>query len=340
MRAGAVTVAIPVRNGQAYLAEVLRSVRAQEIDREVELLVVDSGSTDRSVDIACSAGARVVEIPPSHFSHGGTRNMIMEIAKGNHVAFLTQDASPADERWLLKLLEGFEFADDVALVFGPYIPRPGASHMVQREFRDFFGGFSQDGRPVVQRLSPDPSVRERYRRRPSPLVFFTDANGCVARWAWELVPYRNVPYAEDQLLASEMIEAGFAKVFRPDAGVYHSHEYRPLELFRRCFDEWRALREVYGHVESAQPRRVVKRILEESRADVAFLRERGSSFSSCARGGSHSLFHHTIRMAGAIVGSRADRIPTRLRSALSLEGRADFCPSEGLSGSIEPSHAR
>ena len=46
MPAGTVTVAIPVRNGGRYLAEVLEAVKSQDVDREVELLVVDSGSTD------------------------------------------------------------------------------------------------------------------------------------------------------------------------------------------------------------------------------------------------------------------------------------------------------
>jgi rhamnosyltransferase len=315
-----VTVAIPVRNGERYLAEVLGAVSDQLVDRDLELLVVDSGSSDRSVEIARSAGARVVEIHPSEFSHGRTRNAIMELARGPHVAFLTQDATPADERWLARLLEGFALAEDVALVFGPYVPRPGASHIVQREFQDFFGGFAPDGRPVLQRL--DSAAHEPYVRRPTPLTFFTDANGCVARWAWERVPYRDIAYAEDQLLASEMLEAGFAKVFEPGAGVYHSHEYGPVEKFRRYFDEWRGLREVYGHVEAAAPRRVARRILDDTRADVAFLHAGGAPLRARLVAAGRSLAHHSIRMLGAIAGSRADRLPSRLRARLSLEGRS------------------
>jgi glycosyltransferase involved in cell wall biosynthesis len=328
-RAGdTVTVAIPVRNGERYLSEVLRAVRRQRLEGELELLIVDSGSTDRSLELARDAGARVVEITRSEFSHGGTRNKIMELAKGERVAFLTQDATPADERWLARLLEGFELADDVALVFGPYLPRPGASHMVQREFRDFFATFAPDARPVVQRLSEDRKTAARYRRGPSPLTFFTDANGCVARWAWERVAYRDIAYAEDQLLASEMIEAGLAKVFHPGAGVYHSHDYGPVTMFRRCFDEWRGLREVYGHVESAAPKRVLKWVFEETAADVAFLGEQGSTRRTRLLGGLRSLAHHTIRMLGALTGSRADRLPRRLRAILSLEGEADFRSGE------------
>ena len=76
-----VTVAVPVLNGARYLDEVLTAVRSQRVDREVEILVVDSGSTDGSVEIARKHDARVHEIPKSEFSHGGTRNLMMELAR-------------------------------------------------------------------------------------------------------------------------------------------------------------------------------------------------------------------------------------------------------------------
>ncbi len=80
----------------------------------------DSGSTDGSLQLARGHGARVLEIAPEHFTHGGTRNLLMSEARGAHVALLTQDSEPADERWLERLLGGFELAADVALVYGPY----------------------------------------------------------------------------------------------------------------------------------------------------------------------------------------------------------------------------
>jgi glycosyltransferase involved in cell wall biosynthesis len=326
MADGVVTVAIPVRNGERYLEEVLASVRGQEVDRTVELLVIDSGSMDRSPEIARRAGARLIEIDPGEFSHGGVRNRMMELSEGDHVAFLTQDATPAHHRWLANLLAGFEMAKDVALVFGPYIPRVGASHVVQRELVEYFGGFSSNGKPTVQRLDTANGSAGSYRRQPGRLTFFTDANGCVARWAWEQVPFREAPYAEDQLLAAEMIEAGFAKVYRPDAGVYHSHDYGLVTYFRRCFDEWRALREVYGHVESAAPKRIARRLVDETRGDREFMRSSGAPLGARLTGGVHSVLHHVARMSGAVAGSRSDRLPPSLRSALSLEGRGGFDP--------------
>ena len=310
-----VTIAIPVRNGMPRLAELLDAVAAQRVDAEVELLVADSGSSDGSREAAVAHGARIVDVEPGTFSHGGTRNLLMREAEGAHVAFLTQDAVPASDEWLARLLEGFELAPEVSLVYGPYLPRPGASVMVARELTQFFAGMAPDGRPRV-----DVGLAEG-DRRPGPVTFFTDANGCVARWAWERIPYRAVPYAEDQLLATEMLEAGFAKAYMPRAGVVHSHDYPPVERFRRFFDEFRALREVYGHVEKVGLRHTLGTI----RRNVA--RDRGWAH---AHGGGEvaleSATFHTVRAAGAALGTRADQLPPALRRALSLEGRSTFEP--------------
>ena len=84
---------------------------------------------------------------------GGTRNLLMAEARGDHVAFLTQDAVPAAEDWLARLLAAFTLSRDVGLAFGPYRPRPEASVSVRRELTDWFGSFS-DGGPRIDALEP------------------------------------------------------------------------------------------------------------------------------------------------------------------------------------------
>ena len=324
--AAAVTVAIPVYNGARYLDEVLTAVRAQRVDAEVELLVIDSGSTDGSLEICARHGARIHSIPKAEFSHGGTRNLAMELATGEHVAFITQDATPAHDSWLAAMLEGFEQADDVALVFGPHDARPDASHMIKAEMERHFATWGEGRRIDVQRLGRSAADLELYRRFPGLWTFFSDVNGCVAKWAWREIPYRAVPYAEDQLLGREMIEAGFAKVFHPGARVLHSHDYPPMQFLRRYFDEFRSLREVLDHVEVASPYRTAMTIRGLIGHDRRWLRRQGIHGRALVRPLAVSARHHAIRQAGAIVGTRADRLPRRLRGVLSLEGRDSYTP--------------
>jgi glycosyltransferase involved in cell wall biosynthesis len=315
---GPVTVAIPVRNGGPLLGEVLAAVRAQRIDREVELLVADSGSTDGSAELARSFGATVFAV--ERFSHGGTRNELMARSRGTHVAFLTQDALPADERWLERLLAGFALADDVALVCGPYRARAGAPVAVKRELSAWFASLAPDGVPRLVRTT------EPYG--PGPATFFTDANGAVARAAWERVPFRHVPYAEDQALSLDMLRAGYAKAFMPDAVVVHSHEYGVVAQFRRSFDEWRGLREIHGFVQPADPLATLRSIQSSVRADARSLRGAGAPARAVARETARSLRHWTVRAAGAAAGSRADRLPPAVRRWFSLERRATFEPAQ------------
>jgi glycosyltransferase involved in cell wall biosynthesis len=318
-----ISVAIPVLNAGAVLGETLAAVASQEVGGEVEIVVCDSGSTDGSAHLARKRGAAVIEIEPHEFSHGRTRNRLMASTTGDLVAFLTQDAVPADAHWLNTLLAGFAEADDVAMSFGPYRAAPGASPMVARELTRWFESFSPDGRPIVDRLSADE------RQIPSRALlgrrgYFTDANGCVSRTAWERVPFRDVPYAEDHLLAHDMLRAGFAKVFVPAAAVVHSHDYRLIDRARRSFDEARALEEIYDWREPLAPRVIVRNLWGNVGADRRWFVDHGGVTTPPAQLELlvRATLHHAARTTGAVLGSRARRLPRSAVRRLSLEGRS------------------
>jgi GT2 family glycosyltransferase len=320
-----VSVAIPTRDGGELFAGVLAALARQTVEHE--LLVCDSGSRDGSVELARSHGARVLTVAPGQFSHGGVRNRLMGAADGAHVALLTQDAEPADEHWLARMLEAFSLAEDVGIVYGPYRPRPNATIAVRLELDAWFASLGAGQR--IERLSePEralPALELLGRRG-----FFTDANACISRAAWQRVPFRQVPYAEDRVLAMDMLRAGYAKAFVPDAAVVHSHAYTSGEQLRRCFDEWRGLLEVYGWREPLSPRRV----LGQLRGELA--RARGALDAEGSHGAHRRAVlaavarHHLVSRAGALLGSRADRLPAPMRSGLSLERRPGFAPLEEI----------
>jgi GT2 family glycosyltransferase len=319
-----VSVAIPVFDGGDLFAELLRALSSQTIAHE--LLICDSGSTDGSPELARSYGASVLEIAPGRFSHGASRNLLMGAAGGARVALLTQDAVPADSQWLERLLAGFDLADDVALVYGPYRPRPQASPAVRIELDSWFASLSPDGAPQTERLD----ARERGALAPIELIgrrgFFTDANACVARAAWERVPFREVPYAEDRVLAIDMLRAGYAKAFAPQAAVIHSHAYTPTQQLRRSFDESRGLCEVYGWREPASARHLLNRLrgaLGQARRALG-AEDLSRSARSAALAG--VAVHQLASLVGALLGSRAQRLPAGAQRRLSLERRAGFAP--------------
>jgi GT2 family glycosyltransferase len=317
-----VSVAIPVLDGGALFAEVLRALAAQTVAHE--LIVCDSGSRDGSLALARDSGARVIEIERASFSHGGTRNLLVQSATGARVALLTQDAVPADERWLERLLDGFALAPDVAIVYGPYRPRPQASPAVRIELEGWFHSLAPDGAAHVDRLDEDERVSLPAVELIGRRGFFTDANACIDRAAWEQVPFRRVPYAEDRVLAIDMLRAGYAKAYVPEAAVVHSHAYTPTQQLRRCFDEWRGLRHVYGWREPAAPRHVLSRLrgaLGQARTALSLEAAAPARRRAVL---AQVLAHQLVCLAGALLGSHTALLPRALRRRISLEGNASF----------------
>ena len=117
----------------------------------------------------------------------------------------------------------------------------------------------------------------------------------------------------------DMLRAGYAKVYVPDASVIHSHDYSLIGWLRRSFDEARALRDVYGYVEPADVRRNALMVWGKVGADLRWVRAHGGRRSPALI--ARSLTHHLLRTAGALLGARAVALPGSVVRRLSLEGR-------------------
>lgn len=285
---------IPVKDGAGHLAEVLAAVRGQ--DGEAELLVIDSGSRDGSQDLARAAGARLHEIPSAAFGHGRTRNLGAELAEGDVIAFLTQDATPLPG-WRDALLEPFAQLD-VGVVFGAQHARPGAPPMVARELEWFFEHVEDE----------DPA-------------YLSNVNAAYRRGCWAEVGFRDVPYAEDQAFARDLAGTRWRKAYAREAAVLHSHHYGAVAFWRRAFDEARGLRETTGRVERITARGTAAGILRQVRRDARWMSRQGWPAHRRAGWLPRSLAAHTGRKAFAWLGSRSERLPRAARRLLSLEGR-------------------
>jgi glycosyltransferase involved in cell wall biosynthesis len=300
-----VSVVIPVKDGARYLEELLNALARERVD---EVLVIDSGSRDASRKIASSAGVELIEIPPQEFAHGRTRNLGAERTSGELICFLTQDATPCPG-WLDAYREAFLINDRVGAAYGPHLPRDETSPMIARELTQFFACFSPDGRPVVQRAG-DPS-------------FLSNVNACYARACWREIRFREVAYSEDQAFGADMLDAGWLKVYHPHAAVLHAHDYGPTEFMRRYFDEYRGLRESTGHVEPFGVLATARYVHKATLDDLRWMSERGMSRAERGRWGARAAVHHGGRRVSSALGSRAEKLPSSVRGALSLERRAD-----------------
>ena len=232
-----VTVFVPTFNGERYLRATLEGVLTQTLPEgwELDLLVIDSGSTDATLEILSGFGSRLRlhRIENSAFSHGGTRDEAARMARGQFVVYLTQDATPLHQRWLINMIEPFFLSDKVGCVYGAQRPRRDAPVTIKREVTQRFPRTSQT--IVVDRAR---SLVDGALECPVD-TFLSDVNSAARRQLLVGdVPFRRVPFAEDQALAQDMQEHGYLKAYAPNGAVWHSNDFGVREFFARKRDEY------------------------------------------------------------------------------------------------------
>ena len=237
-----VSVVVLTKDGCPDIADSLAAVFDQETDWPYEVIVIDSGSTDGTLDVVGRYPVRLIEIPPHSFNHGGTRNLGAAEARGEFVVFLTQDAIPADEQWLTTLVTACD-EPSVAGAFSRQLPKPDAHVLTRRGLALWVAG--QDRR-LVKRM-PDPETYARtspYERYL--LAIFDDVSSCLRKRVWERLPYAELPFGEDVDWGQRALEAGHALVYEPASRVYHSHNRPPRYEFKRIYMDHQNLYRLFG----------------------------------------------------------------------------------------------
>jgi len=320
-----VAAIVPVKDGERYLQELLAALAREGVD---EILVIDSGSRDRSLEIARAAGVDLLEIEPGEFGHGRTRNLGAERTRGELICFLTQDATPCPG-WLEAYREAFALDQRVGAAYGPHLPRADTSPMIARELTEFFAGFESrpsDGdreNDAHENGASASAAHAPVLQRQGDPAFLSNVNACYARACWEEIRFRDVAYSEDQAFGTDLLAAGWLKVYQPRAAVLHAHDYGAIEFMRRYFDEYRGLRETTGHVEPFGTIAAARHVRAAVTGDRRWAAEQGLSGAELARVTARATIHHGGRRVFSALGSHAARIPRPVSSLLSLEGRSE-----------------
>lgn len=213
-----VSVIIRAKNEERYLGETLESIRGQHF-RDFEVVLVDSGSTDCTVDIAEQYGAKIATIDPCEFTYGRALNVGVRHSEGQLLVSLSAHATPETPEWLGSLVSGFRYPT-VAGVYGRHIARSNVSLF------ELLG----------MHLS---GVTSRDSRLQCGSARFSNTNGAFRRSLWEMAPFdEGLPGAEDIEWARRVQRLGYAILFEPRAAVYHSHgESLPRLLRRQLHDQ-------------------------------------------------------------------------------------------------------
>jgi rhamnosyltransferase len=252
------SIVIPTLNeANPKFEELLKRISAQEGNFDREVLVVDSGSTDGTDELARRYGAVVHRISRQEFNHGATRNLGISLARGRYVVLTVADAVPLDERWLSAMVVNLERDQLVAGVYGRQIPHPEASALTRilvntmatasLERREQFVGSPEQDREVPlkkRRLTVfrGKRVAALESRR---LAAFDNVSSCLRRSVWEEMPFEETNFGEDIRWGKRVTEAGYKIVYEPRSAVFHSHERGSVYNLRRNYLEQRLFSELF-----------------------------------------------------------------------------------------------
>jgi rhamnosyltransferase len=317
-----VSVVLLTFNGERYLREIMDALAAQRTDFLYEIIVIDSGSSDETLEIVRQHNIRLTEIPNSEFNHGETRNLGARMADGKYVVYITQSATPVNDTWLHHMAAPFSLDERVAAVYGRHIPRPGCDPITKRDIEEFFDMMGPGDEPTIRCIKPGEEGRAEYEANEGIIAFFSDVSSAIRKSVWEKIPYRRIDYAEDQALGRDLLEAGYWKVYQPLAMVYHSHSYPPIRYFQRQFDEYRGLRKSINFKQEGGIFRVVGGAARGGLADSRYIRSQPFSRPAKAKWFANAFAMNFLRRFAGYLAAREERLPRRLVDAISLEARA------------------
>ena len=213
-----VTIIMPVKNGQRYLVEVLTKIFEQDVSFDYEVIVIDSGSKDKTLEILKKYSVKILKIRPEEFNHGTTRNLGAKLARGRFIVFLNQDAIPQNDRWLAELLVLFQDKNVVA-TYSKNIPRQNLNPLRRREIENEFPGTRRE-----QSLKEAQNFDSLSNPQKKQLCSFHTISCAIRKEIFDNNCFKQIEFAEDLEWAKRMIRKGYKLVYQPDSLVVHSHD--------------------------------------------------------------------------------------------------------------------
>jgi len=303
-----VSIVIPTWNGGAEFGGVLAALGRQSCSRPVELIVIDSGSTDGTLETAARHGARILHVEKDAFDHGDTRNLAIHHARAPFVVVLSQDAEPAGDMWLEALIRPLVEDDRVAAVCGRILPRPDMDLLLRRGVEGDLN-FNRKRRVAVLENTAMLEALTPYEKRL--FINFHDIGSCIRKSVWTRLPFPRTPFGEDLMWAHAVLENGFKLVFEPSAEVLHAHDYTMRAVFKRAWWDGWLNRRLLDRRPIGRAHHVVTHAVRGIAADLRHLARHGRPLAARLRALPRSVGLQFGIFAGLYRGARRARhLPT------------------------------
>jgi len=217
------SIVIRAYNEEKHIGRLLEGIKHQTL-KDVEIILVDSGSTDETISVAESFGARIVRIHPEDFTFGRSLNLGVCAATREFIVIASAHVYPVYPDWLESLLIPFE-DESVALTYGKQRTPDSAKFSEGQIFYQWYPDVSQPKQATA---------------------FCNNANAAIRKSLWEKNPYdESLTGLEDLAWAKWAKEQGFAISYVAEAEIIHAHNETPRGIFNRYRREAMAFKHIH-----------------------------------------------------------------------------------------------
>jgi glycosyltransferase involved in cell wall biosynthesis len=210
------SIAVRVKNEIVGMAAFWESLKKQTYFNELEIVFLDSGSTDNTLEYLKQLDCNIYEIESKEFSFGDSCNLMMTLTSCRHVFFFSGHVVLESESLIAEVID-FDKGENISAYFRQ-IPNVK------------FGSSAYDEAFLKHRF---PSSQSKFPKLIAKQNSFSNAASVINRLHWEKVSFKEVIFGEDEIWASEILNLGGSIYYFHSLNVMHSHNDTTDDVYKR-----------------------------------------------------------------------------------------------------------
>lgn len=231
-----ISLVIPTWNAEQTLPTLLENIQRQKQIGDKEIIVIDSGSTDRTVPLAKRYTHKVIRVPQKSFNHGLTRTQAAQTATHAYIFFLVQDAIPEDDMLFASLLTLLRSKKEIAAVSARQCALPNADIFAQWSTEQTYTSLHLDRKDYVFSLPEDTSFSNLNLYLQRKLSLLDNVCSAVRKDIFtKLGGFASLPLSEDTQFAMEALSHKYKIGFLGSRCIRHSHTRPPAYVLKRTY---------------------------------------------------------------------------------------------------------
>ena len=233
-----VSIIIRCKNEGKNIEECLNMLYKQKIGLKKEIIVIDSGSNDNTVELTIKHDVSIYLINSKDFNFGTSINLGIMLARGEFCVFLSAHAIPKNDVWLWELVNPLLTNDNLAATYSKQVYRDDSFIMEKISLYYTFGD--------VPRIQKNNKTTLQTYKKIKKEINFSNASSCIRKSAAIKFPFSKILASEDREWAKKVLCAGYEIFYNPKSEIYHAHNENIDQWYHRIYINSKALYQFAG----------------------------------------------------------------------------------------------